>query len=94
MSAIGSSATHVLRQSMWTVLLVSLCGVAFSGVLTWREMTTGVASCTIGGAPATILGLPACVYGLVMYTILAVVSGWSLYRSRTRVVTLAGHPAR
>ena len=78
-------ATQLLRRALWIVLVVSLGGVAFSGVLSFRELTGGVASCTIGGAPATIFGLPACVYGLVMYMLLAAVSGRALFRTRPRV---------
>lgn len=59
------------RKSLQLILVVSLMGVSFSGVLTWRELIAGgPAGCTLGGAPGTILGAPACVYGLAMYLIL------------------------
>lgn len=59
------------RKSLQLILLVSLMGVSFSGVLTWREFVAGTpAGCTLGGAPGTILGAPACVYGLAMYLVL------------------------
>lgn len=66
--------------SLRAVLTISLMGVAFSGVLTWRELAPGGASggCTLGGAPGTLLGYPACVYGLLMYAALAVVAALGL----------------
>ncbi len=67
------------RKALQVILLVSLMGVSFSGVLTWMELTRpGTQGCTLGGAPGTILGAPACVYGLVMYLILAVTAGLGL----------------
>jgi len=70
-----------LRRAVWAVFLISLGGVGFSGTLTYREMFGGAAACPSPGAPGTIFGYPACVYGLVMYIVLAIISGWTLFRA-------------
>ena len=68
-----------MKRTLQIVFVVSLIGVAFSGTLTYRELTGQTALvCPSPGAPGTILGYPACVYGLVMYTFLAIVSGLGL----------------
>lgn len=68
-----------MKRALQVVFAISLIGVAFSGTLTYRELTGQSAQvCPSPGAPGTILGYPACVYGLVMYAILAVVSGVAL----------------
>ncbi|HEX7019522.1 MAG TPA: hypothetical protein VF159_05910 [Gemmatimonadaceae bacterium] len=63
---------------------MSLAGIGFSGVLSYREIFSSAASCPSPGAPGTILGYPACVYGLVMYVVLALVSGVALGRTTER----------
>lgn len=64
-----------MRTALRIVFIVSLAGLGFSGVLTYREIWgTGGASCPSPGAPGTILGYPACVYGFFMYLIIAGVS--------------------
>lgn len=72
----------LLRRVLWLVLLVSVAGIAFSGSLTYRELGGTAQSCPAPGASGTIFGYPACVYGLVMYVILALLSGWALYTTR------------
>lgn len=74
--------TRFLRRMLWIVFVFSLAGVAFSATLSYREFTGAVASCPAAGAPGTIFGLPACVYGLVMYVLLAVLSGFGLIHTR------------
>lgn len=65
------------------VLGLSLFGVAFSGVLTYRELFgTTALSCPAPGAPGTVLGYPACVYGFFMYIAIAVVSSLGLRGAR------------
>ncbi len=65
------------------VLGLSLFGVAFSGVLTYRELFgTTALSCPAPGAPGTVLGYPACVYGFLMYVAIAVVSSLGLRGAR------------
>ena len=82
MSTSDSDGTDFLRRMLWIVFAVSLAGVAFSGTLTYRELSGSAASCPSVGAPGTILGLPACVFGLVMYVVLAVLAGFALMHTR------------
>jgi len=77
-------STRFLRRTLWVVFVFSLAGVAFSATLSYRELTGAVASCPAVGTPGTIFGLPACVYGLVMYGLLAVLSGFALMQTRLR----------
>ena len=82
------SPKHALR---W-IFAISLLGVAFSGTLTYRELFAGsAAACPSPGAPGTLLGYPACVYGLLMYVVIALISGVTLARDRRRAAT-AGLP--
>ena len=72
-----------MKRALQVVFTISLIGVAFSGTLTYRELTGATAlTCPSPGAPGTIFGYPACVYGLLMYAILAIVSGLGLRKSR------------
>jgi uncharacterized membrane protein len=82
MSTNSLDTAHSLRRTVWMVFVFSLAGVAFSGVLSYRELTGAAAGCQIVGAPGTIFGLPACVYGLAVFTLLAVLSGFGLLRTR------------
>lgn len=82
MPANNLDCTRFLRRMLWIVFVFSLAGVAFSATLSYREFTGAVASCPAVGAPGTIFGLPACVYGLVMYVLLAVLSGFGLIHTR------------
>ena len=60
-----------MRRALYTILGVSLFGLAFSGTLTYRELFAHTAAaCPSPGAPGTILGYPACVYGFFMYLII------------------------
>ena len=74
-----------LRRTLWIVFGISLAGVAFSATLSYLELRGAVASCPAVAVPGMIFGQPACVYGLAMYTILAAVSGFGLYRTRPRL---------
>jgi uncharacterized membrane protein len=59
------------RQSVRIIFVVSLAGLVFSGVLTYRELFgTQALTCPSPGAPGTIFGYPACVYGFVMYAVI------------------------
>jgi len=82
MSTSDNDGTGFLRRMLWIVFAVSLAGVAFSGTLTYRELSGTAASCPSVGAPGTIFGLPACVFGLVMYALLAVLAGFALMHTR------------
>jgi uncharacterized membrane protein len=75
-----------MKRALQIVFTISLIGVAFSGTLTYRELTGQTALvCPSPGAPGTILGYPACVYGLVIYAILAIVSGLGLLSESRRM---------
>ena len=72
-----------MRRALQLVFAISLIGVGFSGTLVYREMFAhSAAVCPSPGAPGTVLGYPACVYGLIMYTVIAIVSGWGLTTRR------------
>lgn len=74
-----------VKRILQLIFTISLIGVAFSGTLTYRELTGATALvCPSPGAPGTILGYPACVYGLLMYSILAIVSGLGLIAESKR----------
>lgn len=70
-------------RALGVILVLSLCGVAFSGVLTWRELFGETAmACPAPGAPGTIFGYPACVYGFFMFVLISGVAGGGLRSAR------------
>jgi hypothetical protein len=72
-----------MKRAVQWIFGISLVGVGFSGTLTYREVFAGsAAACPSPGAPGTVFGYPACVYGLVMYVVIAVISGSALWRGR------------
>ena len=72
-----------MRRALQFIFGISLVGVAFSGTLTYREVFAGTAaSCPSPGAPGTVFGYPACVYGLIMYAVIAGLSGIALWQGR------------
>lgn len=46
------------------ILVISICGILFSGYLSYGELIQKV--CPLGGC-SYVLGMPACVYGFFMY---------------------------
>lgn len=67
------------------IVLVSLFGVVFSGLLSYQELFgQGATKCPAPGTPGTVFGYPACVYGFFMYLILAFVSAAGLMAERRR----------
>jgi hypothetical protein len=59
---------------------ISLFGVCFSGVLTYKELfAKSVLVCPSPGAPGTLLGYPACVYGFFMYLAIVIISAIGLH---------------
>ena len=57
-----------MKRALLVVLVLAACGVAFSGVLVYRELFTGAAGCGSAATGGTkILGVPACVYGFAMF---------------------------
>lgn len=81
-----------MKRALMVVLVLAACGVAFSGVLVYREVFAGAAGC---GAPAAggtkILGLPACVYGFGMFLAILVSAALGLASGGTETVP-AGEP--
>jgi hypothetical protein len=74
-----------MKRALQIVFTISLIGLAFSGTLTYRELTGATTQvCPSPGAPGTVFGYPACVYGFVMYGILAIVSGLALFGGSSR----------
>ena len=67
-----------MRRALWSILAVSIIGVAFSGVLTYRELFRNSNACTPLGQAGTLFGYPPCIYGLVMYLLVAVLAGRGL----------------
>jgi uncharacterized membrane protein len=59
-----------MKRALQIILGISLFGIAFSGVLSYREIFGQTAAvCPSPGAPGTVFGYPACVYGFFMYLI-------------------------
>lgn len=81
-----------MKRALQWIFAISLAGIAFSGTLTYREFFTGTAlSCPSPGAPGTIFGYPACVYGLLMYIVIASISGGALWRGRHHLTPAASY---
>ncbi|HET7458852.1 MAG TPA: vitamin K epoxide reductase family protein [Gemmatimonadaceae bacterium] len=73
------------KRALRAVLAIAVLGIAFSGVLTYRELWGGGgASCSLGagGGCTSLLGLPVCVYGLIMYVAIATLSALGLRGER------------
>ena len=71
------------KRALQLILAVSLFGVAFSGHLSYRELTGDtVLTCPSPGAAGTIFGYPACVYGLLMYSLIAGLAVWGMLSLR------------
>lgn len=61
-----------MKRALQVIVLISLFGAGFSGVLTWQELFGSSAlACPAPGAPGTVFGYPACVYGFFMYLAMA-----------------------
>jgi uncharacterized membrane protein len=61
-----------MKRALQIILGISLFGVVFSGVLSYREVFGhATAVCPSPGAPGTVFGYPACVYGFFMYLLVA-----------------------
>jgi uncharacterized membrane protein len=75
-----------MNKLLATILVVSMGGLAFSGYLTYRELSSSgsTEACTALGEPGGLLGAPPCVYGLVMYLVIAVLTSIALRRRRGR----------
>ena len=72
-----------MHRALQWILGISLFGVAFSGTLTYQEVFgKTAAACPAPGTPGTVFGYPACVYGLLMYIVIASISGAGLWGER------------
>lgn len=71
-----------MKRALRIILGVSLFGVLFSSVLSYRELFAGAASCPSPGGAGTVLGYPACVYGLFMYLLVSGTAFWGLRSGR------------
>lgn len=76
-----------MKRALQIILVVSVFGAAFSGVLSYQELYGDAAvTCPAPGAPGTVFGYPACVYGFFMYLIVAATAAWGL-RSQARATS-------
>lgn len=71
------------QTALFVIFIIAICGVLFSGYLSYQELYT-VDGCSdqlisCGYSGFEIANLPACVYGLLMYLIVLIVSGSSLF---------------
>jgi hypothetical protein len=72
-----------MKRALRIILAISLFGVAFSGVLSYREVFGQTAAvCPSPGAAGTVFGYPACVYGFFMYVIVAATAAAGLIAER------------
>lgn len=61
------------------ILVIGLCGVAFSGYLSYGELTGTCASgCPVIRPSAGVFGIPSCIYGFFMYLTIVIVSLFGL----------------
>jgi hypothetical protein len=74
-----------MKRALQVILGISLFGVIFSGVLSYRELfEASEPVCPSPGAPGTIFGYPACVYGFFMYLLVAGTACWGLLAGREK----------
>ena len=72
-----------MKRALQIILFISLFGLGFSGMLTYREMFGASAlACPSPGAPGTVFGYPACVYGFFMYLVIAGTAAGGLLAGR------------
>ncbi len=68
-------------NALKVILVVGICGMLFSGYLSYQELFSN--GCTLGCSSlptSSLFGIPVCVFGLIMYTIIVVVSTLGLIR--------------
>lgn len=72
-----------MKRALQIILAVGLFGAAFSGVLSYQELSgTAAAACPAPGAAGTVFGYPACIYGFFMYLIVSGTASWGLLAGR------------
>lgn len=77
-----------MKRALGIILAISLFGVVFSGVLSYRELFAAAPAgqtCPAPGPAGTILGYPACIYGFFMYMLVAATAFWGLLAGRKHV---------
>ncbi|MCK9568351.1 hypothetical protein M0R72_05360 [Candidatus Pacearchaeota archaeon] len=65
----------MVNNYFWTIFIISICGVLFSGFLSYRTLFSK--SCSLKNrncGETKILGIPVCIYGLIMYLIILTIS--------------------
>lgn len=74
------------HKALWTVFVLSLLGMAFSGTLSYVELFCSTpTSCPAIAPPGLpLLSYPACVYGFGMFVLLTIVSGVGLFGKKDR----------
>ena len=83
-----------MKRALQVILGISLFGVVFSGILSYREVFGQAAAvCPSPGAPGTVFGYPACVYGFFMYLAVAGTAAAGLAAAR-RASAAGGSPSR
>jgi uncharacterized protein (DUF302 family) len=70
------------KRALQVILAISVFGLTFSGVLSYRELFGAAAACPAPGAAGTVFGYPACVYGFFMYLALCIVAAAGLRAER------------
>jgi hypothetical protein len=82
---VDDGTQRLMRRALQLVLGIALLGVVFSGVLTYHDLTAATAeACSPLGPPGTLFGQPPCIYGLAMYSVIALIAGYALLRTRGR----------
>ena len=80
------------KKALIIIFFLSIAGLLFSGYLSYEELFTddgcenAIVSC--GESGITIADLPACVYGFLMYLIIFLLSGITLYLNRRPKIDL------
>lgn len=74
------------RRCLQIILAISLFGVLFAGLLSYRELTGATGACTpLGihwGSSGMLLGYPPCVYGTFIFAVLTVIAALGLRSER------------
>lgn len=92
----SESTNMTMKRALEWILAIALCGMAFSGYLSYREVLSSsppALTCPTVGKPGSVLGYPACVYGLLMYTAVAGIATAGLLSDRWRVRRVSQAPA-
>lgn len=75
-----------MKRALQVVLVLAGCGIAFSGVLVYREVFAGAPACGAAAGGTKILGLPVCVYGFAMFLAIAISAALGLVSGREALI--------